>query len=102
LLNFLFKKIKNLLVGYNLKKGVPTISTMVPTVSDSPSIAASIEPSHTATVSNGPSMTPTPLQEEEEDDDAECVDTVGDFPNWTGFGRARDCDYVEESWTRIK
>ena len=81
---------------------VPTISTMVPTVSDSPSIAASIEPSHTATVSNGPSMTPTPLQEEEEDDDAECVDTVGDFPNWTGFGRARDCDYVEESWTRIK
>ena len=41
---------------------------------------------------------PTPLQE----DDASCVDTVGGFPNWTGFGSARDCDYVEERFTRLK
>ena len=91
----------------------PAISTMVPTVSDGPTIAASSEPSHTATVSNAPSMTPTPLPsimptplkeegDDDDDDDASCVDTVGEFPNWTGFGSARDCDYVEESWTRLK
>jgi hypothetical protein len=82
---------------------VPTTmapTTMAPTVSEIPTVAVSSVPSHTATVSYAPSVMPTPLLEDE--GDVSCVDTVGDFPNWTGFGSARDCDYVEESWTRIK
>jgi len=51
----------------------------------------------TATVSSAPSVTPTPLDE----GDA-CVDTVGGFPNWKGYGNARNCEFVEESWTMLK
>ena len=76
--------------------------TMAPTVSGSPTITVSGEPSHTATVSSVPSMMPTLLDEEGDGDGDACVDIVGDFPNWTGFGSARDCDYVEESWTWLK
>jgi hypothetical protein len=41
---------------------------------------------------------PTFLQE----DDASYVDTAGSLPQWTAFGSARDCDYVEERFARLK
>ncbi len=40
---------------------------------------------------------PTPL-----DEGGACVDTVGEFPNWFGSGNARNCEFVEESWTMLK